>query len=124
VELYLHTPIHLHGLLLFLGGIELNRKKSAYLITNKILFFTVCGWCNKTHPIASLLITCIQIVTSFFSFTKNLKTSTLEDQTLHKSTCHTDINCFCAHSIMMQHATFVKCLKSIAPISQYHGCVY
>lgn len=48
-------------------------KKFVYLITDKILFFAMCCWCNQTHPIASLLITCIQIVTSFFSFTKNLK---------------------------------------------------
>jgi hypothetical protein len=48
------------------------RKRFIYLITDKILFFAMCRWCDKTHPIASFLITCIQIVTSFFSFTKNL----------------------------------------------------
>jgi hypothetical protein len=67
------------------------------------LFFAMCCWCNQTHPVASFHITCIQIVTSFFSFTKNLKKFNTIYSEAAKSSTYSVIYCLSQwpHSYVM-----------------------
>jgi hypothetical protein len=85
-------------------------KRFVYLITDKVLFFALCCWCNQTHPIASLFITCIQIVTSFFSFTKNLKKKiNMVHSEAAKSITHSVICCLSQllNSCVMCHIFYI-----------------